>query len=403
MMQGALAEDGFGDEEAAAVIGGAQTLQFEPGSRYCYANQNFRLLSDALQDVCGESFAALLRRHVLEPFGLETAILAADTRALPDGSEGYEGCAETGFRPARNRILWTGDAGLAASLQDMIAWERAIDQGRNDDGSIYQRLSAPSVFKDGRPAAYGFGLAHDQEFGRPITGHGGALRGWRSHRLHCASERLSVVVLFNHLSDARSAASVLFAAALAETSAPAPDAPPPAWTGAYLDPQTGLSARVQSAEPGRVLVRFGHAAERLDLNGANEASGGGVTLVSSAQGLRMSRSRENLECLLQPAGEAHGPAPAGRFVCAELDAEITIAVTGSASYAAFSGPLGRGRMDKLEPIGTGLWLLPCHRALDHTPPGDFTIRAREGQGGAVELEVGCWLARGLRYQRRGLM
>ena len=59
---------------------------------------------------------------------MSTALLAAVTRAMPDGTEGYEGTAAAGFRAAGNRILWTGDAGLGASLDDMIAWERHIDR-----------------------------------------------------------------------------------------------------------------------------------------------------------------------------------------------------------------------------------------------------------------------------------
>ena len=68
---------------------------------------------------------------------MATAFLAADTRAMPDGTEGYEGSPAAGFRAAENRILWTGDAGLGASLDDMIAWERHIDATRDDADALY--------------------------------------------------------------------------------------------------------------------------------------------------------------------------------------------------------------------------------------------------------------------------
>ena len=42
---------------------------------------------------------------------------------MPDGTEGYEGTQATGFRPAVNRILWTGDAGIGASLDDIAVIE----------------------------------------------------------------------------------------------------------------------------------------------------------------------------------------------------------------------------------------------------------------------------------------
>ena len=67
---------------------------------------------------------------------------------------------------------------------------------------------------------------------------------------------------------------------------------------------------------------------------------------------------------------------------------------------ACSGPLGRGRMEQLEPIGPDLWALPCPRALDVSPPGDWTLAfRRDGAGRITGATIGCWLARGLAYDR----
>ena len=48
---------------------------------------------------------------------------------------------------------------------------------------------------------------------------------------------------------------------------------------------------------------------------------------------------------------------------------ITVSDTGGVVYGGFSGFLGRGRMELLDPIGPDLWALPCPRALrDGAPP-----------------------------------
>jgi D-aminopeptidase len=177
-------------------------------------------LADILQERTGCSFAELLRTRIFERAGMATALLAADTSAMPDGTQGYEGTATGGFRAAENRILWTGDAGLGASLDDMIAWERHIDATRDDPDALYTRLSAPVSFADGTPAVYGFGLNRGTELGRQVTAHGGALRGWRSHRMYVPSERVSVVVMFNHLSNAHDAAFDMLAAVLGDRPRP---------------------------------------------------------------------------------------------------------------------------------------------------------------------------------------
>jgi D-aminopeptidase len=93
---------------------------------------------------------------------------------------------------------------------------------------------------------------------------------------------------------------------------------------------------------------------------------------------------------------------AGRYHCDDLDAELTVADAGGVLYGGFSGFLGQGRMEMLDPVGTDIWTLPCHRALDHSPPGDWTLAFRRDDAGRVaSVEVGCWLARQLSYSRIG--
>jgi D-aminopeptidase len=402
MLHGSPVEAPFGDAEAASVIAGTASLQFAPGTRYSYVNQNFRLLSEALEEHTGQGFAALLR-GLFDRAGMPTAFLAADTRAMPDGTEGYEGSQAGGFRAAENRILWTGDAGLGASLEDMIAWERFLDAGRDDPASLPARLAAPVAFAGGAPAPYGFGLARGTGFGRALLGHGGALRGWRSHRLYVPAERVSVVVLFNHLSDAHAAAMEALATVL-DAPMPGPDAalPIPAWTGAYAEPETGLLARIEPAMPGRLRLRFGHSPELLDLQPDGGATNGQTRLRPGPAGLWLERPQENFRGRLEPLNGTSAADIAGRYRCEELEAELHIAEAGGLPYGGFSGCLGRGRMELLEPVAADAWTLPCPRALDHTPPGDWTLAFRRDAAGRVAgLRLGCWLARGLDYRRVG--
>jgi len=401
MLHGAPAESQFGDIEARAVIAATRTLQFSPGTRYSYSNQNFRILSDILEARSDRSLADQLRTQIFDPVGMETAFVAAETTAMPDATEGYEGSQTSGFRPAVNRIRWTGDAGLGASLDDMIAWERHLDLSRDDVNGFYRRLSMPVHFSNGSLAQYGFGLGRRTEFGRLITGHGGALRGWRSHRLYIPSERLSVVVMFNHLTDAHAAALDVVASVLDEER-PVPDMniPTPTWAGAYIEPETGLSARIEAADDGRVTLRFGHTPERLDLAIDGTADRGATRLRSSGNALWMDRPQENQSTLLRPCASDGTLDVVGRYRCAETDCHLDVVDAGGTLYGGFSGFLGKGRMELLIPIGRDVWALPCPRALDHTPPGDWTLAfARDESGGTCSVRVGCWLARGLVYGR----
>ncbi|MGC5749048.1 D-aminopeptidase [Gluconobacter sp. NFX36] len=403
MLHGAPIEGDFGDREARRVIDGTRTLQFQPGTSYSYVNQNFRLLSDILEDRTGRSFAELLQTSVFNPAGMERAILAAETRAMPDGTVGYEGTVESGFRPAINNVLWTGDAGLGASLDDMIAWERFIDATRDDPEGLYNRLTSPVTFLDGTAAPYGFGLQRTSMFGRDMTMHGGALRGWRSHRLHVASERLSVVVMFNHMAPAQVAAAQILAAALGVPyEAERTTQQPLELYGTYLEQETGLSARIEPA-PGGAQLRYLMVPEMLEGVAPSRAETQTVRVVRQGDEVRMERPGENRVGILTACDETPGEdvdALEGVYRCEELDeAEVTITLTNGVVYGGFSGILGNGRMEPLQRLAKDVWVLPCPRALDHTAPGDWTLAFERDAAGVNALRVGCWLARDLVYRR----
>jgi len=400
MLHGALAETPFGNREAARLIGNTRSLQFAPGTRYSYANQNFRILSDILLARTDRSYGELLRERILGPAGMHTAFIAADTRAMPDGAEGYEGTVEGGFRPAVNGMFWAGgDASIGASLDDMIAWESFIDATRDDANGLYRRISAPTTFGDGKPASYGFGLARETMFGRAVTRHGGALRGWRSQRLHMASERLSVVVMFNHNASPGDAAQELVAAVLdVKEPVVAGDLPTPTWFGTYIEPETGLSLRV-SGKGRTVTVHYLNGPVDLTLqpDGSASEDGGGMRLRPTADGLWFDAPEDNQSSRLIPASGVPSADIAGTYHCADLDAFLTVADSGGAFYGACSGVLGDGRMELLQPIGNDLWAMPCPRGVDHFPPGDWTLAVQREGKNIKAIRVGCWLARQFIY------
>ncbi|MBN8891407.1 MAG: aminopeptidase [Rhodospirillales bacterium 70-18] len=400
MLCGAPVEGVFTFADGQRLIGRARTLHFAPGTSYSYVNQNFRILSDIIEQRTGQPYAELLRRRILDRAGMPHARLNPDTSAVAGGTVGHEGSVEEGFRPAVNRIHWTGDAGVAASLDDMIAWEQFIDATRDDLEGLYNRQSAPQTFRDGSPAPYGFGLNHSPVLGRPASAHGGGLRGWRSFRLRVPSERASVVVLFNHMADARAAALDLIAALL-NAPEPAPPAEPgQGWAGRYLEPETGLAVRVEPGADHRLLLHYGPGAETLAVSGPGQASGGLSRLRQAEGGLWLDRLSENRSSRLLPCEGSPAPDVEGAFHAAELDATLTCMAAGGVLYGAFSGDLGEGEMHQLIPFARDIWLLPCPRALDYSAPGDWTIRVeRDGGGGVTGLRIGCWLARDVAFAR----
>ena len=401
VLHGAHPEGVFAREDARPMIARMRTGHFAPGTGYSYCNTNFRLLSDLLEEQAGQSLGELYRERMFGPAGMATAVLAPDTAAPPEAIVGYEGNPDVGFFPARNRIFWTGDAGIAASLEDMLAWERHIDATRDDPEGLYRRLSAAPRFGDGTPARYGYGLFHETVAGLAATGHGGALRGFRLQRLVVPARRLSAVVLLNHEGDAHAAALSLVRAALGDEGEPAGAPAGSGWAGAYLDPATDLALRVEARHHG-LRARFATIPDLLALGPDGVARGPDASLAPDGDGMRMERPGENLRTTAARLSGAARDDIAGRYRSAELGASLEIMFAGGACHGAFEGMLGRGPMQPARPLAEDVWLLSCPRSMDAPAPGDWTVLVRRDDTGAVRgLTVGCWLARRVEYLRQG--
>ena len=401
VLHGAEAEGEFRREDARPLMARMRSTHFEPGSSYSYSNGNFRILSDLIEARADRSLAELYEERIFGPAGMHTARLTADTSKPADDTVGYEGNPEVGYFPAINRIFWTGDAGISASLGDMMAWEQFIDATRHEGHGLYRRLSAPQSFKDGSPSHYGFGLVHETSGGVPLTGHGGALRGFRLQRLHAPSSRLSVVVLLNHEADAHGAALSVMNAGLGHVNEPAGESHPTDWPGFYMDPATDLVLQIEKAN-GQLRAKYSVVPDSLSFDKKGTARSPAMRLAREDDGLRMERQGERLSThLSRLKGEAKSDI-AGRFFSEEIGGAFEVVDAGGIFHGGFEGMLGTGAMQPIIPVAEDVWVLPCQRSMDAPAPGDWTIRIRRGPDGAVGgLTIGCWLARAVEYRKAG--
>ncbi|MEO8242807.1 MAG: D-aminopeptidase [bacterium] len=400
VLQGAFPEQEFRRSDALPMLARMKTGHFAAGTSYSYCNNNFRILGELIQRASGQELGALLHDKVFVSAGMETAVLLPDARHNADGVVGYEGNDSIGFLPAQNGIWWAGDAGISASLDDMLAWECYIDASRGDPAGIYNRLSVPPQFSDGSKAIYGNGLSHAVVAGRGTTGHGGALRGFRAHRRHVASERLSVVVMFNHEADAATAAWGLIEAALAHVSTEEAVAPE-GWSGLWLDEADGLLVRTVP-EDGAVTLHYATTPARLKLGADGVARSRSVSVERQGDALLMRRTDENREVLcraLLPQGHCGVAGIAGRYWSDEMEAWLEIGGGDGAAHAGFEGLLGRGPVERMYPVAKDVWIITTRRSMDASPPGDWTVVVEREAGVVTGLTLGCWLARGIRYRR----
>ncbi|KAK1077300.1 hypothetical protein LTR33_008200 [Friedmanniomyces endolithicus] len=387
-------------------------FHFAPGTEMSYCNSNFMTLGIAIEKATGQTLGGLLESRLFDPAGMKTAALRPDTERLPAPLVGYEGSDENGYVAYQNRIEWAGDAGIQASLEDMVAYEKHIDHSSSSAHSAYQKNSQEPHYIDGSAANYGYGLARIEADGMTVVGHGGALAGFRLHRWYVAEKRVSVVALLNSDMDSAEVAGYVLRnvaglpakeqqkGSLSETKVE--------WTGYYLDEEANLAIAVSHGGPGELLIYYAGHEDKVKITDSTKASSKGMTVSYEVGKLSIHRLREGRKLTaksLAPPGSPNDGEEViytGSYRSEEIDSKFHCTGTGEMLYVAFDGYLGEGPAHLMKHIGKDVWWLACQRSLDAPAPGNWTVVFHRGEDGkAIQgATVGCWLARNVKFVKK---
>lgn len=152
---------------------------------YYYSNVGPTLVALAIERASGQPFAELLRSRIFKPLGMRNAYLHGDP--LPAAARiapAYANSERQGS-PAEWPQTWTmlGSAGIAASVEDLWTFNRAVFAGSFLSPKSKAELLASGVSTGGRgpfktedtlDITYGHGLYHwHDRHGRRIHFHGG--------------------------------------------------------------------------------------------------------------------------------------------------------------------------------------------------------------------------------------
>ncbi|EWZ97421.1 D-aminopeptidase [Fusarium oxysporum f. sp. narcissi] len=408
LLWGAKPEDPYSiAEHNEKVLKTIKSTHFTPGTEYSYCNTNFNIVARVVEATTGESLSDLLNARIFRPAGMKTAQLGADTAKLPPPCVGYEGDEDRGYIPAENRIEWAGDAGIIASLGDMIAYESFLDRSLFDPNSWYRAIFKPTSFTDGVPSIYSQGLGHSQYGSVSGIGHGGALRGFRLYRAHVPEERLSVVAMFNHEADAATLVEHIIQTTLALQKPPPPtlvDASP-AWPGIYLDDGTQLAVTIKNGKKGQIVVNYANYAEPVNLTDPERGESRAMVAVVDGDNLRIHRLKENrtLNAKRLKIGDTpvDNSAFTGDFYSEEIGSIFHCVDQGGLMFGTFEGFLGHSPAQFMRYLGGDVWALANPRGMDAKPPGDWTLVFRRDEKGAVVgVTIGCWLARKIEFVKK---
>ncbi|WP_351222671.1 serine hydrolase domain-containing protein [Streptomyces sp. NPDC002133] len=202
----------------------------EPGKTFEYSNTNAILLGLVVEKVSGERLADYLKKHVLEPSGLDHTLLPEGAEFPEPHAHGYtEQTADGEVADATNwNPSWGWAAGaMISDLSDLRAWARIVATGTLlKPATQAQRLR---TLPTGYPGTgYGLGIFTNHGW----IGHNGSLPGYQSVVVHLPSAQATLVTLSNtDTAYQGSDPSTLFAKAITSLVTPGnvydlPPAPP---------------------------------------------------------------------------------------------------------------------------------------------------------------------------------
>ncbi len=184
-----------------------------PGERFAYSNIGYGLLGQVIESVTGESYAAAIRRRIVEPLDLTDT--SADYRLdrAADYAVGYSGMI-TSRRRERIEHLDTSalDAatGFSSTATDLARYFGAHALGNEKlitDRSkrlMQRRANAVDRLK-ASSGSYGLGLAEESIGDHRLIGHGGGYPGHITKTLLDPGDGLVVSVLTNAIDGPASA------------------------------------------------------------------------------------------------------------------------------------------------------------------------------------------------------
>jgi CubicO group peptidase (beta-lactamase class C family) len=228
-------------EDQLVQIAFGLPLEFPAGSRWSYSDPGYMLLGVIVRKASGRFYGDVLRDRVFTPLGMSTARIISEEDIVMHRAGGYRRDGEALKNQAwvAPTLNTTADGSLYLSLQDWLAWERALRQRAVLRAESWEQVFAPVRLTSGKTFPHGFGWELDDGRGPAGYRHEGAWQGFQTAYLHATDADLTVIVLAN-LAEAR---PMHIAERVAQMHVPevkrrAPAAPPA--------PDPLLAARVQA-------------------------------------------------------------------------------------------------------------------------------------------------------------
>jgi CubicO group peptidase (beta-lactamase class C family) len=170
-----------------------------PGHKFEYSNSGYLLLGVIIRAVTGQFHGDYIRESIFEPLGMSTATILTDADIASNRVAGYrmnkgQIVNQDWVAPTFNQ---TADGIFYLSLNDFLAWERAVRARALLKPESWSQILTPVVLNSGEEYPYGFAWEITDKDGQTVHGHDGSFRGFEAILTRYIEEELTIIALAN--------------------------------------------------------------------------------------------------------------------------------------------------------------------------------------------------------------
>ena len=172
---------------------------FEPGTHWKYSNSGYVVLGKLIEKVSGMRYAQFVRDNIFTPIGMSDSGYDSNVAIIPRRASGYRP-GEQGALLNAEYIDMSGPfaaGALYSTTEDLLKWEIALFADKVVSSASLTKMTTPVLNN------YAFGLYVEQRGGHKLIWHKGGINGFTTELHYWPDQRITIVVLANEESSAR--------------------------------------------------------------------------------------------------------------------------------------------------------------------------------------------------------
>jgi CubicO group peptidase (beta-lactamase class C family) len=180
----------------------AQTdVSFAPGASQLYCNGGYELLSEAIARASGMSFEQFLKTRIFEPLGMvDTESVPSDMQIVPGLATFHLPTADGRWRRGITPLEDNRGAGaIVSTVDDMLRWLAHLRAPRHVVGNedSWHQMTTVATLDNGQVTPYALGLNRHFYKGVEVLHHGGSLLGVGSQMVTVPAHQLDIIIMTN--------------------------------------------------------------------------------------------------------------------------------------------------------------------------------------------------------------